>query len=304
MALEMDMQLDQLKPTTLDGIKRLATRLKRQAGLDHMAALHAAARQAGFADWDHAQHGLATAAPQKRATGSAVGVQATSGLASATATPARYSVEIEARWRTADRRGLERISLTIPLSRPLQQVLPDRTYQHHKKLYAFKRFAEGSIWRERPILGRSEDEALWTARNALCQAANTLRLLDATGLQPSRAYRKFWAQDRQGRILTIPGADHSNALYHPPTGAFVVTDEPFAPAVQGRLPEREAWAAAWGFCVARADWAGIHSPGDTALFLVGREKHLSLLTDLTQRINALPPSLTPGTWPTPAVAMR
>ena len=48
-----------IKPTTLDGIKRLAKAIKRDTGLQHAKALEAAAAQAGYPSFHAARAALA-----------------------------------------------------------------------------------------------------------------------------------------------------------------------------------------------------------------------------------------------------
>ncbi|MCJ9428566.1 hypothetical protein [Kordiimonas marina] len=48
------MALEDIKPTTIEGIKRLAKQLKKAEGLKHTDALNRAARQAGYADFAQA----------------------------------------------------------------------------------------------------------------------------------------------------------------------------------------------------------------------------------------------------------
>lgn len=45
---------DRLKPTTIAGIKRLATQLKKRDGISHGRALNIAAEQAGYANFGEA----------------------------------------------------------------------------------------------------------------------------------------------------------------------------------------------------------------------------------------------------------
>lgn len=50
--------LSTIRPTTLDGIKRLATQIKKRDDIAHSAALDAAARQAGYSSFAHARKEL------------------------------------------------------------------------------------------------------------------------------------------------------------------------------------------------------------------------------------------------------
>lgn len=47
-----------LKPTTMEGLKRLAKRIKRERGIQHADALEAAAQQAGFPSFKAARAAL------------------------------------------------------------------------------------------------------------------------------------------------------------------------------------------------------------------------------------------------------
>lgn len=49
-----------IRPSTLDGIKRLAKSLKRERGIQHARALDEAAQAAGFQNFRHASNALAT----------------------------------------------------------------------------------------------------------------------------------------------------------------------------------------------------------------------------------------------------
>lgn len=52
-------QTETLRPTTLEGIKRLAKRIGREQGLRHAEALEVAAKQAGYATYHAARQALA-----------------------------------------------------------------------------------------------------------------------------------------------------------------------------------------------------------------------------------------------------
>lgn len=54
----MSTPLDQIKPTTLRGIKQLAKKISATNGCMHTIALDEAARQAGFENYVHARRQL------------------------------------------------------------------------------------------------------------------------------------------------------------------------------------------------------------------------------------------------------
>ncbi|MDH4874416.1 hypothetical protein [Pseudomonas sp. BN515] len=53
---------DQIHPTTLVGIKRLAKTIKKAKGILHAQALDEAAKQAGYQNFRHAQRALSSSA--------------------------------------------------------------------------------------------------------------------------------------------------------------------------------------------------------------------------------------------------
>lgn len=56
------MSSEAIRPSTLDGIKRLAKSLKVERGIQHVRALDDAAQAAGFQNFRHASDALLTAA--------------------------------------------------------------------------------------------------------------------------------------------------------------------------------------------------------------------------------------------------
>src|SRR6185312_14617012 len=62
MGRENDMS-NGLRPSSLDGIKRLARTLKAERGITHTEALEIAARQAGYQSYTHARHQLEAKTP-------------------------------------------------------------------------------------------------------------------------------------------------------------------------------------------------------------------------------------------------
>lgn len=54
----MSSQTSERAPTTLEGLKRLAKRIKRCQGITHNRSLNIAAAQAGFIDFDDARQKL------------------------------------------------------------------------------------------------------------------------------------------------------------------------------------------------------------------------------------------------------
>ena len=60
------MSNDSIRPSSLDGIKRLATSLKRERGIPHLQALDEAARKGDFQNFRHARGVLLAAHLESR----------------------------------------------------------------------------------------------------------------------------------------------------------------------------------------------------------------------------------------------
>lgn len=68
-----------LRPSSIEGIKRLADRIKRDQAIKHADALERASQAAGYSNYPHARHALT--------------------LQSTTAPVARHDIHITAYWR-------------------------------------------------------------------------------------------------------------------------------------------------------------------------------------------------------------
>lgn len=258
---------DHLRPTTLSGIKTLANDLKTSRGLAHARALDEAAKQAGYQNWAHALKGVNPGAILTR-------------------TPPGHLVTVEAPWRDheARQKGWER--MTVTLSQPIEALLTQAQVRAGHYLATF-RIAEGGLVDEHQSY--SQDRT----RTDVRRIVRTLQFIDATGLVPSRGHSRAYPSDYNDR--RPPGADHTHGWYHPPTKSYVMVDEPYAPAVPGHEPQREAWAVRHGRRIVRPAWAGMYNPdGGSALFLIAETRYGFDLDAAAAALGKLDPL--PTTW--------
>ena len=99
------MSSEAIRPSTLDGIKRLAKSLKVERGIQHVRALDDAAQAAGFQNFRHASNVLQAAAPK------------------AERPRPGYCTFLTAYWKDREGGGSGRETLTIWLSAPWAELI-------------------------------------------------------------------------------------------------------------------------------------------------------------------------------------
>lgn len=231
------------RPSTLDGIKRLAKTIKRERGIPHHLALDEASRAAGYQNLRHAQN--------------------------QTAHPTTHAVYLSAYWASAGGAGRE--TLTIGLPKPLVEVIASHQLRKAKNLGWF--FLESADHIEL----RTDVSNQQHARDALLAAARTLRFMAATGLRPTTTQ----PQRRPMRIFDdLPGFDHPSRWIDSKTGAWVFIDEPYAVL---EPEKRYSWVSDHGFQMATPEWEGLHNPTTIPhVFCANRALLESLSTQLAQ----------------------
>lgn len=231
------------RPSTLDGIKRLAKAIKRDRGIPHHLALDEASREAGFENLRHAQNRIAHST-----------------------THAAY---LSAYWANADGAGRE--TLTIRLPKPLVDVIASHQLRTAKNLGWF--FLESADHLEL----RTDVSKQQLARDELLAAARTLRFMAATGLRPATTLQ----QRRPMRMFDdLPGFDHPSRWIDSKTGEWVFIDEPYSHI---NSEERRTWVADQGIHMATPEWEGLHNPTTIPhVFCANRTLLGSLSTQLAQ----------------------
>lgn len=208
------------RPSTLDGIKRLAKTIRRERGLPHHQALEEASRAAGYQNLRHAQSQIAH--------------------------PTTHAVYLSAYWANAAGAGRE--TLTIRLPKPLADVIARHQLRTAKNLGWF--FLESVDHIEL----RMDVDNQQVAHAELLAGARTLRFMAATGLRPTTTQQ----QNRPMRIFDdLPGRDHPSRWIDGVTGGWVYIDEPY---VLLEPEKRRDWVAGQGIQMATPEWDGLHNP--------------------------------------------
>lgn len=277
------MKTANIQPSSLDGLKTLAKKLKQERSIRHTEALEVASRQAGYQSFVHARRSLATAV----------------GGASGT----NYSVFLTAHWYEhrsgtlnsseintnalggPPRRRAGRELLQVNLTRSLPSIVAKHRVGKARGLGAFVMEYDDHL--EMHSLADSQQKA----REFLLLAERALRFMDVTGLQPVslQVHRQ-----RLGSLDNLPGHDHMSDWFDPISGAVAMLDEPYPEALIGRARERVIRLADIGFSEIALTWEGLHNPGVTKPFLVSNDQ--ALLARVATAVAALPRYEFPKSW--------
>ena len=250
------MRIESIRPSTVDGIKQLAKKIKRERNITHTESLDLASRQAGFENFVHAKRQLA------------------GGM-----TVHGHSAFLTAYW--ADKGDMGRETLQVMLPKPLPSIGTRRQVTGQRALSWFKVDADDHL-EATEIMGRQED-----ARGKLCQAARELIFMAATGLVPGNSR----VRSVRDRIHKMPGRDHETSWIDKNTGVEVECDEPYSHEL---LAERKVWLAMTGLSIIQPDWPGMYLPNDATLYMVAEDE--GYLRELAQRLAKAPPLPRAEAW--------
>lgn len=253
-----------VRPSTLDGIKRLAKTIKRDQNCNHSTALNLAAQQAGFSNFKHAQN---TIKP----------------LAQKAPTQSSFYVFISMSWwdKQSNTSGFE--LLKVPLSKPLSSLVSTSHLGLHKDLYHFHQAENDHLDSTNNATGQS------AARKHICKTARVIQFIDATNLRPSKSHSRVYPGGSSTN--RIPGQDHYTSWYHPETKTHILVDEPYGPAVQSQsdVDARTAWAVKHEFVLVKSCWQGMYHPaGNSELYLAAPKSKADLINKITIALNSLP----------------
>lgn len=269
-----------IRPSTLDGIKRLAKSLKTERGIQHIRALDAAAQVAGFQNFRHAENVLRAVPKSERPHPG-------------------HRIFLTAYWKDREGDASGRETLTIWLSAPWGDLITPLQLQNHRALMDFRAEGPDHLAREHLLSVQSE------ARRAVCAAARVLHFMDATKLRPSKGYSRAFPGGQSSNA--IPGRDHDSIWYDPETKRYLCADEPYERAVESKskVLEREAWAKQNCFAIVKPEWAGMYAPDvGSRLYLVAHEKIGISLQPIAAVLDKLPAPIVESTWDGESVPMK
>lgn len=259
------MLIDELRPTTLDGVKRLAAQLRKQKGIKHSSALDIAAKAANCSNFRNAQNMLP-------ARGSAV--------------EGPY-VLLTIYWCDKDKRyQVGRETLRIELARPILETCSKSLLKEVRGFGNLRMVAEDHFICD--DIAPSQDYA----RNRLATAERSLRFMEWTGLLPSQDYRKAYPEKSCDNGL--PNTDHSTDWIDPATGQVIVVDEPYSGAADEE--KRAAWAARHNWPIVKTSWPGMYYPYSCDLYVTTDGATGYDIGALVTRINAMPAPMLAKNW--------
>ena len=239
-----------LRPSSIEGIKRLAVRIQRDEAIQRAEALERASRSAGYSNYAHARRSLADSLVPERP---------------------RHDIHITAYWHDLPTGETGRETLVIVVDHRLDERIDRSQFANNRHLLSFRR-KESDHVEGKQVFGDQR-----TAHNAVCGAARALHFIDATGLQPYS--RSLVSPIERWQSDPLPGSDHASTWRDPASGELVITDEPYRPAISSRDAERLAWAERHGLTLSASKWPGMYAPGaGSSLHLLTRD------TQLAQRV--------------------
>lgn len=260
------MLIGDMRPTTLAGVKSLASQLRKESGLKHALALDLAARAANCSNYSHAQRSL----PLR------------------TAGSTDHYVMLTAYWSDKNMRYARgRETLRIELAKPLSAVCDKVTLRSARSFGDLRLVADDHYVCD--TLAPSQD----TARRWLLSAERSLRFIECSGLLPetprARKARRFSREE-----MNLPGKDHSTNWVDPATGQFILIDEPYSGVPDE--DERRVWEARTGWQAIRTSWPGMYNPYVCDLYVATDVRGGYDLKGLAERIDAMPPPSREEEW--------
>ena len=252
------MTADVIRPTSIEGIKRLAKHVKASECIQHAKALDQAARSAGYENFTHARRQLPSDGNKKPDC-------------------VKPHVYLTAYWRDEKTGDAGRETLRLPLDRTWSDLVTRNQLRIPRALCRFRGQHKDHLVSRQLIRGQD------AARSLICHAARELQFMEVTGLSPGDKYPETYPRSRD----TLPGEDHRSVWLDPATGIHVVVDEPYQAAIVRHLESRQEWAARHRYCIAQSPWPGMYAPGQSTMFLLAPEACKDLLEALRVKLLSL-----------------
>jgi len=251
--------------STIDDIKRVARRHKKELGLKHTDALNQAAREVGFESFRHAIN-------KCKSDGQFM-------LSNKASQLSKFQIRLTQYWADQETRFRGRESLEIPLSKPLNQLI---SFGRLRLIRGFARVLQ------RDDLEYQLDHVTHsqkTAQSTLLACSRILSFMDATGLLPSSGFRKAYP----ARHWHVPSQDHATYWFDPKTKRYLIADEPYQREFHTELQKRKEWLITHEYVMKTPTWLGMYNPymdetNGSRLHLIS---HAERGIDLAQVVSAL-----------------
>lgn len=264
------MSRETIRPSTVDGIKRLAKKIKLEQGIPHTQALEVAAQEAGFQNFRHARNVLEGGTNNRRA-------------------PSGHRVFLTAYWHDKELGRKGRETLVIELSTLWSDLVTSMQLKDVRGLAPFQ--VEGPDHLAQRLLAASQSQA----RRNICAASRTLQFMDITKLRPSKSYSKAFPGGKSSNA--VPGRDHYSIWYDRDTKRYLFADEPYEKAANSAAAERAAWSLRHGFIIAKPLWPGMYNPdGGSRIYLIADSEKGIPLAPVIAALDRLPEPIVEATW--------
>ncbi|MEO1046405.1 MAG: DUF5623 domain-containing protein [Pseudomonadota bacterium] len=255
---------DNIRPSSIDGIKRLATQIKKANGTKHSTALDLAAKSGGFENFTHARRSIAKC------------TELLSG---------EHPLFLTRYWYESDPYRHGRETLEIRLSKPLLEICS-------KSELKMVRGLGGRLVAPDHIVSDVVAHSQEFARGEICKAVRALLFMEATGLKPSDDFTGAYPEN--DRSNKVPGSDHVTEWYDNRTGQQFHIDEPYFSAVD--VEKRAAWAEQHCWHLQASKWPGIYYPYSCGFFVATDASTGYDFEALMAKIDTMPAPLTSKDW--------
>ena len=240
---------------TLAGLKSLAKKIEAEQGLPRHRALDLAARHGGFGGYIEAKRKL----PEKRRPLS--------------------KITIRQNWWGYESKDGGTAEIALGLQAPLQDLIKP----HHLTGYFGACRLRSPEIIERSGQQRHADETQWY----IGRIARALQFMDATGLKPSDARRRYPGGDWE---LRPPVADHDHSWYDPDTRMHLLSTEPYPGRSKQNAKAQANWEREHGWVTLFVKWGGIYGSG-TELILCCPQAYAEILKGKIARLEASQPAV-------------
>lgn len=254
-----------VRPSTLEGVKRLATQIRKERGIKHSNALELAAQAASCANYRHAQR----------------------TLPAASSSPTKHLLFLTVYWYDkGDDHRCGRETLKVELSKPILHLCGKSDLKLVRGFGTMRMAAADHFVSD--TLAQTQNYA----RSVIGKAERSLRFMEHTGLRPSRDYRAAWPD----RSLTskLPDSDHPTDWIDPVSGQFILIDEPYSGGPNAA--DRTAWADQYGWLLRKSSWPGMYYPYNCDLYVATNGNGTYDFDALLTKIDAIPAPLSEENW--------
>lgn len=257
-----------IRPSSLEGIKRLAKSIKSEQGIKHLQALDESARRGGFQNFRHARNSLEDGQEANQLP--------------------VFHIFLTAYWRNTKTATSGRETLVIDLSTPWSDLLTPAELWSARGLERFRPEGPDHLAIRQVLQSQNG------AREAVCHAARTLQFVAATQLRPSSGYTRAYPKGNVGN--KVPGQDHV-CVWFDSQHRYLIADEPYEGSERLAREKRNHWCHTNGYTELKSQWPSMHNPGGgTRLYLLSSKNNGAPLEPIIKALDKLPMLYLASDW--------